>query len=129
VFAEVLAMAQHVTAPTLVLAGDLDRLTRLADEQQLSISLKEGGGDHWFVVLHGAGHLSFTDLCGRIFGGCGPDDLLPADAQATIKGWTTAFMRRYVALDYHYANWLNETRASFIQVTSTMRNATTSTGP
>src|SRR5215204_2677042 len=35
VFAEVLAMAQHVTAPTLVLAGDVDRLTRLADEQQL----------------------------------------------------------------------------------------------
>lgn len=117
VFVELLAMAERVTAPTLVLAGDLDRLTRIADEQELSLSLKTGGGDHWFVVLRGAGHLSFTDLCGRVFGGCGPDDLSPTAAHSAIQGWTTAFMGRYLAGDDRYANWLDETRPPFLEVT------------
>jgi predicted dienelactone hydrolase len=119
VFAELLAIARRVTAPTLVLAGDLDRLTRIADEQELSLSLKTGGGDHWFVVLHGAGHLSFTDLCGRIFGGCGPSDLSAADAQSAIKGWMTAFLDRYVSGSDRYGTWLNENRPPFLEVTYT----------
>jgi predicted dienelactone hydrolase len=123
VFAELLALAEGLTAPTLVLAGDLDRLTRLADEQELSLSLKAGGGDHWFIVLRGAGHLSFTDLCGRVFGGCGPDDLSPADAQAAIKGWTTAFMARYVAGDNRYAAWLDEAHPPFLDVTYSGKDA------
>jgi predicted dienelactone hydrolase len=117
VFAELLAMAERVTAPTLVLAGDLDRLTRMADEQQLSISLRAGGGDHWFVVLRGAGHLSFTDLCSRVFGGCGPDDLSPAEAQWASRGWITAFMARYVKADDRYASWLEDNRPAFLEVT------------
>jgi predicted dienelactone hydrolase len=117
VFAQLLAMAEGMTAPTLVLAGDLDRLTRIADEQELSLSLKAGGGDHWFVVLRGAGHLSFTDLCSRVFGGCGPGDLSPAEAQSAIKGWTTAFMGRYLTADDRYASWLAENRPPFLEVT------------
>jgi predicted dienelactone hydrolase len=119
VFAELLAVAEGVTAPTLVLAGDLDRLTRIADEQELSLSLTTGGGEHWFIVLRGAGHLSFTDLCSRVFGGCGPEDLSPAEAQAAIKGWTTAFMARYVAGDDRYAGWIDATRPPFLEVTYT----------
>lgn len=116
VVAELLAQTEHVEAPTLVLAGDLDRLTRLADEQLLSTSLTAGGGDHWFVVLHGAGHLAFTDFCGRIFGGCGPEDLPPAEAQSAVKGWTTAFLQRYLAEDDRYAAWLDDKQASFVEV-------------
>jgi predicted dienelactone hydrolase len=119
VFAELLAVAHGVSAPTLIMAGDLDRLTRIADEQELSLSLKTGGGDHWFVVLRGAGHLSFTDLCGRIFGGCGPGDLSTADAQSSIKGWTTAFLDRYVSGSDRYGTWLNENRPPFLDVTHT----------
>ncbi|MFN0072887.1 MAG: alpha/beta hydrolase family protein, partial [Chloroflexota bacterium] len=99
VFAELLATAEGITTPTLLLAGDLDRLTRIEQERQLSAALTVGGGEHWLVVLRGAGHLSFTDLCGRIFGGCGPDDLTPAEAHAAVTGWITAFMRRHVASD------------------------------
>jgi predicted dienelactone hydrolase len=122
VFSELLAMAERLTAPTIVLAGDLDRLTRIAEEQQLSLSLTDGGGDHWFVVLRGAGHLSFTDLCGRIFGGCGPDDLSPAEAHAAIKGWTTAFMDRYVSGSDRYDAWLDESRPPFLEVTHNGKN-------
>jgi predicted dienelactone hydrolase len=118
VFAELLARSEHVTAPTLVMAGDLDRLTRLADEELLSASLKAGGGEHWFVVLRGAGHLSFADLCSRIFGGCGPGDLTPAEAHSAIDGWATAFVQRYLNGDERYAAWMESNRSASIDVRS-----------
>jgi len=38
-------------------------------------------------------------------------------------------MRRYLALDDRYTNWLNQTRAPFLEVTSTTHGAITPTSP
>lgn len=104
-----LEIAETVGAPTLLLAGEKDTLTRLDQERQLSLALTRGGGPHWLVVINGAGHLAFSDVCGQAFGGCGPNDLPHAEAQALTNAWTTAFFKRYVALDERESPWLDRT--------------------
>ena len=111
-----LVLAQQIASPTLLIAGDLDRLVQIDQERRLSAALSAGGGPHWFVTLHGAGHLSFADVCLPIFGGCGPDDLAPSDAQAQIRGWTTAFFLRYVAGDDRYAAWFLDAPPAFVDI-------------
>ncbi|MFN0070088.1 MAG: hypothetical protein ACKVVP_01190, partial [Chloroflexota bacterium] len=61
------------------------------------------------------------DLCGRIFGGCGPDDLTPAEAHAAVTGWITAFMRRHVASDDRFEAWFETSGMPYVEVTSPKR--------
>lgn len=104
----VVEAARGVTVPTLIMAGLLDDLAPLPDNQQpLFAALPAAGSNHWLTVFRRGGHTAFSNLCPPVRAGCGPDDLPQEQAHGLINRWAGAFLLRYVAGDTRYGSLLD----------------------
>lgn len=100
-------VAADMHMPTMLLAGDADRITPIDQERELSQAFSKTGSPHWFLVFRGAGHLIFSDTCEILPFGCGSSSVPVEDYRVNVKRWVTAFFQRYVAQDDRYQGWMD----------------------
>lgn len=99
---------RSISVPTMIMSGDLDDV--LPPAQQQSLFEKMGAVPRYLLTIHGAGHLSFSDVCIPAFAGCRPGDADVRAAHDVINRYGIAFLLTYVAGDDRYRGYLDGSR-------------------
>jgi dienelactone hydrolase len=93
-----------VSKPLMFLQGEWDANIPISLTSTFYESIPASAPEHWFVVVHRAGHFFATNECLPGRGGVPPcSQSLPQHQAATvIKRWATPFLLAYVAQDENY---------------------------
>jgi predicted dienelactone hydrolase len=108
---------ESVAVPVMIQAGTADETTPAAVEALPVYAALPG--DATLVVLEGAGHFTFSDLCGWLEqmalelddfeDGCSDEHVDPAKAHPLLVRYATAFFQSHVQRDASFASHLDPT--------------------
>jgi dienelactone hydrolase len=93
----------EVNKRLMIVQGELDSELPIAFNASFYANIPPEAPDHWFVSLHGAGH-SIVNACVPFLTRAPRcEELLPHDdILASVRRWSTAFLRAFVAKDENY---------------------------
>jgi predicted dienelactone hydrolase len=103
----------RVSAPLMFLQGEWDANIPISLTSTFYENIPASAPEHWFVVVHQAGHFFATNECLPGRGGIPPcSQSLPQHQAATvIKRWATPFLLAYVGQDDRYAGLIEPVAA------------------
>lgn len=110
----------NITIPTMIIGGSAD-ITVPFDEEDLPI-FNALNSPAYLIEIMGAGHFSFTDICGLDFlydvvgnvidDGCGPDNIPYEEVHKVTNIFATAFFGKYLKGDARYEEYLSRDYAT-----------------